>query len=295
MARAVWSGSISFGLVNVPVKAYTAVRDHEVHFHQLDKETGSRIRYLKVSAKTGDEVEADDIVLGYELDDGEYVTFTRQELDALEPESTRTIDVRDFVPLEAIDPIYYERTYWLAPDGDAAERAYSLLVTAMDEEHRVGIGSVVMRNKQYLAAIRPIDGALGMSTMRFADEVVDASTVEELPGKSTKPNAKELELATQIVDALSSDWDPDRYHDTYTEELRDRIEAKATGEAITVEEAPAPKTNVVDLLAALQASVDAAKQPAGKSRSTAEKKVAAKKTASKRAAPKKKTHARKSA
>ena len=175
MARSVWSGSISFGLVNVPVKAYTAVREHQVHFNQLDKKSGARIRYEKVSEKTGKEVDADDIELGYEIRSGRYVTFDKDEIEELKPESTKTIDVEDFVALADIDPIYYDRTYWLAPDGDAAKKAYPLLLAAMEDRERVGIGSVVMRNKQYLAAIRPLDGALAMSTMRFADEIVRRS------------------------------------------------------------------------------------------------------------------------
>jgi Ku protein len=178
MARAVWSGSISFGLVNVPVKAYSAVRDHSVHFHQLEKGTGARIRYRKVSDKSGKEVDADDIELGYELKKGTYVTVDPDELDELRPETTRTIDVSDFVALDEIDPVYYEHTYWLGPDGEGAERAYRLLLTAMEDQQRVGIGSVVMRNKQYLAAIRPLDGALAMSTMRFADEVVAQDDID---------------------------------------------------------------------------------------------------------------------
>jgi len=146
MARPVWTGSISFGLVNMGVKAFTAVRDHEVHFNQLDKKTGARVRYVKVSAKSGDPLEKDDIEMGYEVKKGKYVTFSREELDELQPASTRTVDVSDFVDLEDVDPIYYERTYWLVPDGEGAARAYRLLQAAMEEQQKVGIGTVVMRN-----------------------------------------------------------------------------------------------------------------------------------------------------
>src|SRR5438132_8857992 len=177
MARALWSGAVSFGLVNVPVKAYTAVRDHEVRFHQLQKGTSSRIRYKKVSEKTGREVEPENIALGYEMSRGRHVVVDQEELEELRPATTKTIDVTDFVDLDEIDPIYYERTYWLAPDGKAAQRAYRLLLAAMEEKARVGIGSVVMRNKQYLAAVRPLDGALALSTMRFADEVVPSADI----------------------------------------------------------------------------------------------------------------------
>ena len=146
MPRPVWSGSISFGLVNVPVKAYTAVRDHDVHFHQLDKKSGARVRNKKVSEKSGREVDKDDIEMGFEVKSGRYVTFDKKELDALKPRSTKAIEVTDFVALEDVDPIYYERTYWLAPDGDAAKQAYQLLLAAMEDRERVGIGTVVMRN-----------------------------------------------------------------------------------------------------------------------------------------------------
>lgn len=271
MARAIWSGAISFGLVNVPVKAYTAVRDHKVHFHRIEKGTGARVRNQQVSEKSGKEVESGDVELGYELDKGTYVTFDPGEVDELRPQSTRSIDVSDFVPLVDIDPVFYEHTYWLAPDGEAGERAYGLLLAAMEDAQRVGIGTVVMRTKQYLTAIRPLDGALAMSTMRFADEVVDRDSIDAIPAKAPKVGAKEKKLAAQIVDALASDWDPDRYHDTFTEELRDLIERKSKGEEVVVEAPPEQKegSNVVDLMAVLQASVDQARgKRSGSSRST---------------------------
>jgi DNA end-binding protein Ku len=263
MARAIWSGSVTFGLVNVPVKAYTAIRDHDVHFHQLERGTGARIRYEKVSEKSGKEVSRDDIELGYEMDHGRYAVIDPEELDELRPQTTRTIEVSDFVDLGEIDPVYYERTYWLAPDGQAAEHAYRLLQAAMDDKQRVGIGTVVMRNKQYLAAIRPLEGALAMSTMRFADEVVAKSAIDALPSRKSKPDAKELRLAEQIVESLSTEWDPKRYHDTYTEELRKLLDKRAKGERVVVEEAPAAKAEIIDLMSALEASLDAAKN-AGK-------------------------------
>jgi DNA end-binding protein Ku len=273
MARSVWSGSISFGLVNVPVKAYTAVHDHEVHFNQLEKKTGARIRYEKVSEKTGKEVTSDDIELGYEIRKGRYVTFDKSELEDLKPQSTRTIDVQDFVALADIDPIYYERTYWLAPDGDQAKRAYALLQAAMEDRERVGVGSVVMRNKQYLAAIRPLDGALAMSTMRFADEVVSRKDIDGVPQRATKPDAKELRLATQIVDSLASVWKPERYHDTYTEQLKDIIERKDKGEEVVVEDGAEEQGDVLDLMAALEASVQKAKSKRSSSKKPAKKKA----------------------
>jgi DNA end-binding protein Ku len=292
MARPVWSGSISFGLVNVPVKAYTAVRDHDVHFHQLEKKSGARIRYRKVSEKTGKEVDDDDIELGFELSPGNYVTFGRDELDDLRPASTRSVDVTDFIALEEIDPIYYERTYWLAPDGDAAKRAYQLLLAAMEQQGRVGIGSVVMRNKQYLTAIRPLDGVLAMSTMRFADEVVPRSDIDALPSRRAKPDARELRMATQLVEGLASEWNPKAYHDTYTEEVRERIKAKDEGKEIVTEE-PEREAKILDLMSALEASLESSK---GKGKKPSAKKAAAKTPAAKRRAPAKpRTKARKSA
>jgi DNA end-binding protein Ku len=264
MARPVWSGAISFGLVNVPVKAYPAVRDHDVHFHQIDRRTGARIRNRKVSAETGKEVDADDIEMGFEIEDGRYVTFEKGELDELRPASTRSIDVTDFVALDDVDPIYYERTYWLAPDGEAGKRAYQLLRAAMEDRERVAIGTVVMRNKQYLTAIRPLDGALAMSTMRFADEVVPRSDVDEVPDRRAKPEPKMLRMATELVDSLAGDWDPGQYNDTYTEELRERIAAKEAGEEITAEPTPEAEGKVVDLMEALQASVEGSRKRGGR-------------------------------
>ncbi len=297
MARAIWTGSISFGLVNVPVKVYAAVHDHEVHFNQLEKGTGARVRYEKVSDRSGDTLKSDDIELGYNLGKGQYVVVDRDELDELRPETTRTIDVSDFVDLADIDPIYFAHTYWLAPSGQGAERAYRLLAEASESAQRVGIGTVVMRNKQYLAAIRPYDGILAMSTMRFADEVVAPSDIEGLKPGGAKPDAKEMRLASQIIDSLSGDWDPKRYHDTYTEELRELLERKAKGEVVEEDTTPDQEpAKVLDLMEALQASLDKAKKPGasrGKPAAPA-KKAPAKKAATKKAAAKR-APARKSA
>jgi DNA end-binding protein Ku len=274
MARSIWSGTISFGLVNVPVKAFAAVRDHDVHFHQLEKDSGARIRNRKVSEKSGKEVDADDIELGFEVSRGRYVSFDQDELKDLKPASTKAIEVTDFVALHEIDPIYYERTYWLVPDGEQSRKAYQLLMAAMEERQRVAIGTVVMRNKQYLTAIRPLEGALAMSTMRFADEVVPRAEIEGMPRRA-KPETKALGMATQLLDSLAAEWDPGRYHDTYTEELRQRIEAKRKGKKTVDEPAPPERSaEVVDLMAALEASVEAAK--GGRSRRPPAKKPAKK-------------------
>jgi DNA end-binding protein Ku len=265
MARPVWTGSISFGLVNVPVKAFTAVRDHDVHFHQLDTKSGSRIRNRKVAEKSGKEVDADHIEMGFEIKKGRYVTFTKDELKRLRPTSTKSIEVTDFVALADIDPIYYERTYWLAPGTEAAKQAYALLLAAAQERQRVAIGTVVMRDKQYLTAVRPLDGVLAMSTMRFADEVVPRADIDELPTRRTKPDAKALQMAIQLLDGLASDWEPTRYHDTYAEELRKRITAKGKSATMATEEAEPQESEgkVLDLMAALEASVNASKARRG--------------------------------
>jgi DNA end-binding protein Ku len=288
MPRAIWSGSISFGLVNVPVKAYTAVRDHTIHFHQLDRKTGARVEYRKVSSKSGRKLDADDIEKGYEITKGKYVVVDEREFDELRPRSTRTIDVTDFVELAAIDPIYYANTYWLGTEGEGAVRAYRLLFEAMEKKQQVAIGTVVMRNKQYLAAIRPLDGALAMSTMRFADEVVPRAEVDDIPSARVEPTDRELRLATQMIDSLTTDWDPARYADTYTDELRDLIEAKAKGKDVTVEPDIEPEAKVLDLMEALQASVEqhrsrAKARPTGRKRTSVRKHSATKRTPAKRA------------
>jgi DNA end-binding protein Ku len=290
MARAVWSGTVSFGLVNLPVKAYSASHDHAVHFNQLDKKNGARVRYQKVSDKTHKVLEANDIELGYETSKGKYVTFTSDELADMQPESTRVLEVADFVDLADIDPIYYERTYWIAPDGEAATGAYRLLLAVMEDEGRVGIGSVVMRNKQYLAAVRPLDGALAMSTMRFADEVVPKSEITGIPRRG-KADAKQVKLAKQIIDALATDWDPKRYKDTYTDELRAVIRRKEKGQTVEVAAKDEEKTaSVIDLMAALQQSVDDAK--AGRTR---KKKAPAKRSAARTSSARKRPAAKKTA
>jgi DNA end-binding protein Ku len=292
MARAIWSGAISFGLVTIPVKAYTATKDHDVHFHQVDAK-GTRVRMKKVSEKTGKPVE--DVKMGFETSKGKIVTLEPEEVDALRPSSTRRIEVTDFVVLDDVDPVYYQKTYWLAPDGDAAKPAYNLLLTVMEDEQKVGIGTVVLRNRQHLTAVRPLDGALAMSTMRFADEVVPKSSIEALPRKSSsKPDAKQLTLARRIVNELATDWDPERYRDTYTEEVRKLIAKKAKGGTIEVEPEEDERAEVLDLMAALQASIESKKGRKAPAKRTATKKRAAKKrTARKRAS--KKTSSRKSA
>jgi len=259
MPRPVWSGSISFGLVNVQVKAYSAVRDNRVHFHQIDKGSGSRIGYQKIAKDTGEIVSSEDIEMGYEVAKGRYVIFDPSEIDELRPKTTRLVKVDDFVDINEIDPVYYDKTFWLAPDGDAAAHAYPLLLEAMQSEGRIGVGTVVMRNNQYLAAIRPLNGALAMSTMRFEDQIVERNAIPGLDDEVDEPSPKELALATQIIESLSSEWEPGQYHDTYTAELRKLITAKDAGNEYITEEEPVG-AKVIDLMAALEASVEAARR-----------------------------------
>jgi DNA end-binding protein Ku len=261
MPRAIWSGSISFGLVNVPVKMYSAIHEQDLHFRQFQEGTESRVRNKRVSEKTGKEVPYEKIVKGYEVTKGHYVMVDPEELAAFEPDATKTIDIEDFAALEEIDPIYYERTYYLAPDGgEGAQRAYVLLRDALEDQGKAGIGRVVMRTKQYLAAIRVKDGALALTTMLFHDEVVPVSEIEGIPTKRTKAPPAQVKMAGQIIKSLTRKWDPTRYEDTYRVRVLEYIEKKAEGEEIVVEEQPQEEEKVVDLMAALEASLAAAKK-----------------------------------
>jgi DNA end-binding protein Ku len=281
MPRSIWSGAISFGLVNVPVKLYSAVSKKTVRFHQLHGETGSRIQQRRVDPSTGEEVAYEDIVKGYEIGKDRYVVVTPDELEALDPEKTRSIDIEDFVDESEIDPIYYDHPYYLAPDR-GAEKAYRLLLDAMKQAGKVAIARVVIRNKEQLVAIRPSGDALTMSTMNFADEVVPAEKIDEIGAESDEGKAKttkrELDMAQQLIDSLTSDFDPSKYRDTYRERVLDLIERKAAGEEIAAPpEAPEPAP-VPDLMAALEASLQEAK---GKERKPKQqRKAPAKKKAS---------------
>src|SRR3954471_4169622 len=263
MPRSIWSGAISFGLVNVPVKLYSAVSRKTVRFHQLNRETGNRISQRRVDPDTGDDVAYDDIVKGYELTKDRYVVITPEELEALDPERTRTIDIEDFVDLEDIDPIYYDHPYYLVPDTGAT-KAYGLLLNAMRESGKVAIAKVVLRSKEQLVAIRPQDGLLCMETMIFADEVVSHDSIDELPAASDlNASPRELKMAQQLIDSLSTDWEPEKYRDEYREKVLQLIERKAAGEEIAVQpEAPQP-AKVPDLMAALEASLAAVKTETG--------------------------------
>jgi DNA end-binding protein Ku len=284
MARSIWSGAISFGLVNVPVKLFSAVSRKTVRFNQLNKETGNRIQQKRVDPETGEEVPFEQIVKGFELGKGSYVIVTPEELDALDPERTRTIDIEDFVDLEEIDPIYYDHPYYLVPDK-GAEKAYGLLLNAMEASGKVAIARVVIRSKEALVAIRPAGELLTMETMLFHDEVVPHDDLDDLPdAKVLKASDRELRMAQQLIDSLSSDFDPSKYRDEYRDKVLDLIERKAQGEEIAVQaEAPAP-AKVPDLMAALEASLAAVKDDDGgdgKSDGGGKKKSASKKSRAK--------------
>ena len=254
MPRAIWSGSISFGLVNVPVKLVTATSPKDVRFHQLHASDGGRINQKRVCSVDGEEVEYDEIVKGYEIHKGQYVIVEPEELEALAPEESRSIDIEEFVDLADIDLLFFEHSYYLVPDGPAA-RPYALLVEAMEGTGKVGIGRFVLRTKQYLAALRPKDGALVLSTMLFADEVVGTSDLEVPTTKETKPSEREVTMARQLVGSLSAEWEPEKYKDDYREKVLEMIEAKAEGNEIAVPEVPDRPAPVVDLMAALEASL----------------------------------------
>jgi DNA end-binding protein Ku len=259
MPRTIWTGSLSFGLVNVPVGLYTATRDRSVHFNQFEEGTSDRIRYRKVNERTGEEVDAGRIQRGVDVGGGEFVMLSDEELVAAAPEQSRTIEITNFVDLNEIDPIYYRTTYYLAPQGPGAAKAYGLLRRAMREANRVGIASFVMRGKEYLAAVRPEDDVLALETMYFSDEVKDPSEeLSDLP-PSEELTDRELATAKLLIDAMGAEWNPAEYHDTYRERLEALIEEKRQGHEIVTTEPIEPSVKVVDLMEALQASVDAAR------------------------------------
>ena len=259
MARAIWSGSISFGLLNVPVKLYSAVSRKNVSFRELRESDGSRIRHKRVAEADGEEVPYEDIVKGYEVSPEQYVVVTREELEDIDPKKTRAIEIQDFVDLDEIDPIYFDHPYYLGPDK-GAEKAYALLVKAMSDAKKVAVARFVLRNRENLAAIRPAQNILTMATMRFADEVVAPDELGEdvIPQDGRKLDKREVEMAKQLIDSLTADFDPSKYRDEYREELLSLIDRKAQGKAVveSVSEEPKP-TKAPDLMAALEESLAA--------------------------------------
>jgi DNA end-binding protein Ku len=261
MARAIWTGSVSFGLLNVPVRLYSAVSRKSVSFRELRASDSSRIRHKRVAESDGEEVPYEEIVKGYEIAPEQYVVLTRDELEELDPKKTRAIEIQDFVDLDEIDPIYFDHPYYLGPDK-GAEKAYALLVKAMTDAHKVAVARFVLRNRESLAAIRPMGKVLTMATMRFADEVVTPEELGEdvIPEDGRKLDKREVDMAKRLIDSLSSDFDAGKYRDEYREELLSLIERKARGEEIVeaISEEPKP-TKAPDLMAALEESLAAVK------------------------------------
>ena len=257
MPRAIWSGAISFGLVNVPIKLVTATSQKDVRFHQLHDVDGARIQQKRVCSKDGEEVTLDHIVKGYEISRDRYVVITPEELDTLDPKSSRTIDIQDFVDLDEIDPVYFDSTYYMVPEKGAA-KAYALLLEAMRKSNKVAIARVVLRQKQHLVALRPLKNALSMETMLYADEVVSVDSLDGLP-EDIEVSDRELAMAQQLIDSLSAEFQPEQYRDDYRERVMALIERKAEGQEIVAEDEPEETTPVVDLMAALEASLKAAK------------------------------------
>jgi DNA end-binding protein Ku len=282
--RTIWKGALSFGLVNIPVGLYPATSDKSIHFNQFEEGTSDRIRYKKVNERTGEEVPQDRIVRGFDLGGGEYVILSEEELESAEPKKSRQIEISDFVGLVDIDPVYFRSSYYLAPEGAGADKAYALLRRAMAEAGRVAIATLVMRNKEYLVAIRPEDDALALHTMYFSDEVRAPGRDLELP-ETGDVTERELSMAQLLIESMESDWDPERFHDTHREKVEALIEEKRNGHEIVLQEGPEPAAKVVDLMEALNASIAAAAKP-GSAKSN--KRAPAAKRASTKSAPAKK-------
>jgi len=260
MPRSLWTGSINFGLVSVPVKLFSATEDKDIRFHQFERDTGERVRIRRVAEGTDREVPFGQIDKGYEVAPGEYVIVTPDELEAVEPGRSRSIEIEDFVALDEIDPVYFDSTYMVAPADEGAARPYRVLQAAMEQSGRAAVARFVMRSKQHMAVVRPANGRLVMETLYFADEVRTADDITEMGhlDGAAEPSDKELAMAEQLLESLTTDWDPERYEDTYRVRVLELIESKAEGKAIVTDkdEESAP---VIDLMAALEASVKRAK------------------------------------
>ena len=283
MARAIWSGTISFGLLNVPVRMYSAVARRNIALREIRESDSARIKHRRVAEGTDEEVPYENIVKAYELSPGQYVPLSKDEMSALAPEKTRAIDVQDFVDIEEIDPMYFDSPYYLGP-ADGAEKAYSLLAAAMESSGKAAISRFVFRNKEHLSAIRASDGVLTLTTMRFHDEVVPPGELDDaFPDKKPKVAKREQQMAEQLIDSLSTEFEPDSYRDEYREQLLSLIEQKAEGKEIVAPEAETPKeTKAPDLMAALEESIAAVKDKgSGSAKSKPAKSKPAKKSKSK--------------
>lgn len=308
MPRAIWSGAISFGLVTIPVKLFNGVSKKSVRFNQIHEPTGARIKRKWISALDGSDIENSDLVRGFEISSGNFVTITDEELDALDPPTSRAIDIIEFVDQDDLDPMLYDNAYYLAPD-ELAMKAYKVLVNALEESNKVAIAKMVMRTKQYIASVRSANGHLLLSTMVYADELNTAADIDGLAGlDSIEVRQPEVDMAMALIESLSADFDHEQFRDEHRERVLDMIQRKSDGE-VTVVSAPVAKDDgkVVDLMAALEASVAAAKQARGRHPSAsadeadevveAEEAAApkAKKPATKKTAAKKKPAAKKPA
>jgi DNA end-binding protein Ku len=253
--RAIWTGAISFGLVNIPVRLYSANVSHDVTFHQFEEKTGQRIHNKRVGERNGREVPFAKIVKGYEVSKGKVVLIEPKELEALAPKKTRTIELEQFVDMREIDPIFWDTTYYLGPESSpGAKKSYELLRRSMEEMERVGVGRFVMRTKEYLATIRPLNSGLALETMFFPDEIRDQGAVVG-DSKKVSLSPRELTMAKQLIKSLEEKWDPRKLKDTYRDQVLDLIHRKARGEEITQEAPREPKGEVIDLMEALKASL----------------------------------------
>lgn len=253
MPQTVWSGAVSFGLVNVPVKAVSATRDRSVRFSQLHKEDGERIRMKRTCPEHG-EVPYDEVVKGFPVSKNEYVVVTKEDVESLEPEKSRMIEIEDFVDVGEVDPVYFRKPYHLIPD-ETGSKAYHLLLSAMEETGMAAVGRFVLRNREHLVVLRPVEGALVMETMRFEDEVVDPSSVMEDAPRPRQPNKKELEMAVRLVRELSGQWEPEKYEDTFREAILDLVEKKRRGETVKVKPHEEEERVTRDLEKALEDSL----------------------------------------
>ncbi|GAA0529321.1 non-homologous end joining protein Ku [Saccharopolyspora subtropica] len=259
MPRKIWTGSINFGLVTIPVGLYAATEDHTVQFHQYQRGTSDRIRYKRVNERTGEEVDFNDIVKGREYDGG-VITVEQSELDTIAPGRSRTIDITTFVDLGEIDPVYFQKTYWLAPNSKEHFRPYNLLRHAMRETGQAGIATFVLRGKQYLTAVRADRDVLALNTLYFADEIRDPADLVGDAGEQAMPSDRELQMATTIIESMSGPWEPEEYEDTYTAKVEELLAEKARGGEVRAAEAPPKPTDVIDLTEALRRSVDQARK-----------------------------------
>jgi DNA end-binding protein Ku len=254
----IWTGTISFGLVAIPVKVYPAIESHRPVFHEVESGTGRRIRYKRVAEGSGREVPWEKIERGFEVGKGRFVALSKEELAAAEPKAMHTIDVEQFVRLDEIDPVSWDQTYYIAPDGAAGEKSYALFREALKRSGRVAIGRFVMRTKERVVCLRPFQDIVALQTMFFPDEVRDVHDLPDLPKASSAAGAsrgREMTLALQVIDSLSETWDPSKYQDTFRDRVRKLVDDKAKGGEIAVEPEQAKGGEVVDLLAALKASL----------------------------------------